>query len=135
MDAIGLSVHPRVKAKIIELVKDGVKKEGFNNMLQREVDIIVSDLAAVVNGRVDARFYPSPQTVRNLRAQAVKALRLNSVDQVAVCQMLEALQTSNPQDTYVFRPYQREGGDSKLQVFIQTASQKRLLQRYVRMYV
>ena len=131
MDAISLSVDPRVKAKIIELVNDGVKKEGFNNTLQREVDAIIAKLGIPVDGRVDARFYPSPQTIRNLRAQAVKALRLDAVDQVAVREMLETLQANNPQDTYLFRPYQRAGGDSKLQVFVQTASQKRMLLRYV----
>lgn len=129
MDAVGLSVHPRVKAKIIELVNDGVNKLAFDKQLAREIDVIVKELGVNVNGQIDSRFYPSPQTIRNLRAQALKEWRLNSIDQQAVKMMMEAYQAKNPSDTFIYRPYKRDG-ESKLLLFIQTAEQKRLLRRY-----
>jgi hypothetical protein len=130
MDAIGLSVHPLVKAKIIQLVNDGVNKVAFSTMLLRETDTIVQQLGVTVQGRVDTRFYPTDQTIRNLRAQALKAWRLNTIDQEAVRMMMEQCQAKNPRDTFVFRPYKR-GGESKMLAFIQTADQKRMLRRYV----
>jgi hypothetical protein len=127
MDAVGLSVHPRVKAKIVDLVNKGVTNAGFDTCLREEVDKIVQELGIKVDS-VDSRFYPNAQTIRNLRAQALKEYRLNAIDQEAVRLLMAQYAADNPADTYFFRPYTRDG-HSRLLLFIQTASQRRLLER------
>jgi hypothetical protein len=132
-DAIGLSVHPLVKAKIVELVSKGVSHLAFDTILREETEKIVRELGESVKvdtkAQIDSRFYPSAQTIRNLRGQALKEWCLNYIDQEAVRMMMEQYQADNPHDTFIFRPYQTDG-QSRLLLFIQTAEQRRLLGRY-----
>jgi hypothetical protein len=127
VDALGLSIDPLIKEKVVELVHMGLVGVNFQRELSKAVVSIATELGIEIDS-VDTRFYPTEQTLRNVRRNALDAGRLSTIDQEACRLLVEKLSIENPHNHYVFRPFKKD--ESKIMVFMQTQEQQRLLLRY-----
>ncbi|KXZ51760.1 hypothetical protein GPECTOR_11g204 [Gonium pectorale] len=83
VDLLSQPVHPDVAAKVRELSQLGMT---FNAM-QPQVTAFATDLAlrlGVEPNRLDARFFPRDEVLRNMMARAVREQRIHKIDQGAV---------------------------------------------------
>ncbi|GIL92893.1 hypothetical protein Vretimale_14796 [Volvox reticuliferus] len=81
-DLIRQPVHPAIAEKVIELTMQGVPSGLLKELLHSFADKLVETLGTPRN-LGDNRFYPRPETLRNLRDAAMRKSRAHNVDQEA----------------------------------------------------